>query len=127
MFNVSLRTETSSVRPLTPDEIDLLATISAFSFIFGVVAFLCILVAALMVALKTQLPGRLTVLLSLLLLPAWWGFEQFMGGSLEMTFGPEAFLVTAIVYSIIAVLFSFGYLRMCLKFLTQRAARSHDG
>jgi len=49
-----------------------------------------------------------------------------MGGSLEMTFGPEALLVTAIIYAIIAVLFSFGYLRMCTKFLSQRTVKSTD-
>ncbi|MDR1967394.1 MAG: hypothetical protein LBQ32_01700 [Burkholderiaceae bacterium] len=117
---------TFAFRPLTPAEIDLLATISAISFIFGAVAFLCILAAALVVALKTQLPGRYSVLLGLLLLSVWWGFEQFMGGSLEMTFGPEALLVTAIIYSIITVLIAFGYLRMCMKFLNQRVVKSGD-
>jgi hypothetical protein len=120
MLNASQQTATFSFGPLTPDEVDLLGTITAISFTVGVLAFLCILAAASVVAIKTQLPGRYSVLLSLLLLPAWWGFEQFMGGSLEMTFGPEALLVTAIIYSVIAVLFASGYLRMCMKFLKQR-------
>ncbi len=50
-----------------------------------------------------------------------------MGGSLEMTFGPEALLATAIVYSIIAVIFSTGYLRMCFGFLKQRTASTRTG
>jgi hypothetical protein len=124
MFNVALETQTFSQRPLTPNEIELLATISAISFVVGVMAFVCIIAAATIVAFKTQLPGRRSVLLSLLLLPAWWSFEQYMGGSLEMTFGPEALLVTAIVYSVIAALFSSGYQRMCMKFLKQSAVRS---
>jgi hypothetical protein len=126
MLSAFQQTVTFAFRPLTPAEIDLLATISAISFIFGAVAFLCILAAALVVALKTQLPGRYSVLLGLLLLSVWWGFEQFMGGSLEMTFGPEALLVTAIIYSIITVLIAFGYLRMCMKFLNQRVVKSGD-
>jgi hypothetical protein len=115
------------MRPLSAEEIDLLATISAISFIVGAAALLCIVVAASIVAYKTQLPGRRSILCSLLLLPAWWGFEQYMGGSLEMTFGPEALLVAAIVYSIIAVIFSTGYLRMCFGFLKQRTASAHHG
>jgi hypothetical protein len=126
MPSIHNQAEIFAFRPLTPSEIDLLSTISAISFIFGAVAFLCILVAALVVALKTQLPGRYSVLLSLLLLSAWWSFEQFMGGSLEITFGPEALLVTFVIYSITAVIFSFGYLRMCMKFLSQRAVKSTD-
>lgn len=43
-----------------------------------------------------------------------WILERINGGSLDMTFGPEATLVTYIVYSAIAVLFASGYLRMCL-------------
>jgi hypothetical protein len=114
-------------RPLSAEEIDLLATISAISFVVGAVALLCIVIAASIVAFKTRLPGRRSILVSLLLLPAWWGFEQYMGGSLEMAFGPEAILVAAIVYAIIAVIFSTGYLRMCFAFLKQRAASSHHG
>ena len=115
------------MRPLSPEEIDLLATISAISFVVGAAALLSIVVAASLVAYKTQLPGRRSILCSMILLPVWWGFEQYMGGSLEMTFGPVALLVTAIVYSIIAVIFSTGYLRMCFGFLKQRAASAHHG
>ncbi|MBK6852181.1 MAG: hypothetical protein IPG93_11290 [Burkholderiales bacterium] len=115
------------MRQLSAQEIDLLASISAFSFIVGAAALLCIVGAASVVAYKTQLPGRRSILCSLLLVPAWWGFEQYMGGSLEMTFGPEALLATAIVYSIIAVIFSTGYLRMCFGFLKQRTASTRTG
>jgi Mg/Co/Ni transporter MgtE len=108
MLNTSEQAATFAFRSLTPGEIDLLSTISAISFILGAVAFLCILAATLVVVLKTKLPGRYSIFFSFLLLSAWWSLEQFMGGSLEMTFGPEALLVTAIIYSIIAVLFSFA-------------------
>jgi small basic protein len=110
-----------SLRPPTPEELDTLATISAVSFILGALAFLCVLGAASAVAIKTRLPGRYNVLLSLILLASWWAFERAMGGNLEMTFGPEALLVTFVVYGAIAVLFAIGYVRMCLAFLQQQA------
>ncbi len=113
------------MRPLSPEEIDVLAKISVVSFVVGAAALLSIVVAASVVAYKTKLPGRRSILSSLLLLPFWWGFEQYMGGSLEMTFGPVALLGTAIVYSTIAVIFAAGYLRMCFGFLKQRAANAH--
>jgi hypothetical protein len=40
------------------------------------------------------------------------GFEQFMGGSLEMTFGPVSQLVSYTVYALAALVFAFGYLRV---------------
>ena len=110
-------------RPPTPEEIDSLATISAVSFILGALAFVCVLAAASVVAVKTKLPGRHSVLASLTLLPAWWGFEKYMGGSLEMTYGPSALLVTFVVYAAVAVVFAFGYLRMCLAFVRERAIK----
>ena len=110
-------------RPPTPEEVDSLATISAVSFILGAVAFACVLAAASVVAVKTQVPGRYSVLLSLTVLPAWWGFEKYMGGSLEMTYGPSALLVSLVVYAAVAVVFAFGYLRMCLAFVRQRAVK----
>jgi len=124
MTSSSSQSEVFAIRPPTPEEIDLLATISALSFILGVLAFVCVIGAALAVALKTQLPGRRSVLLSLILLSGWWGLEQFMGGSLEVTFGPVALLVTYTVYSAIAVVFALGYLRMSFAFLKQRVAHA---
>lgn len=109
--------QTFTFRPLTPDEVDLLGSVSAISFILGALAFLCILAAATTVACKTKLPGRYSVLFSLFLLPAWWIVEKYMGGDLEITFGPEALLATATIYSVIAVVFATGYVRMCLAFL----------
>ena len=121
-----MRTQALALRPPTPEELDLLATLSAVSSIVGALAFIGVLAAASIVAVKTQLPGRFSVLLSLVLLPAWWAFEQYMGGSLEMTFGPPAILVTAVVYAAVAVVFAFGYLRMCRVFLKGRAAKPLD-
>ncbi len=96
-------------------------------FWISVFAFLCVAMAALFVAVKTRLPSRFSVLASTLVLPAWWMFEHSLGGSLEMTFGPEAHLATLIVYAVFAVLFSFGFVRMCMHFLKQsRPAGHHD-
>ncbi|MCP1582594.1 hypothetical protein [Pseudoxanthomonas mexicana] len=88
-------------------------------FGISVLAFVCVVAAASFVAAKTRLPGRFSVLASTLVLPTWWVFEQYMGGSLEMTFGPVALLVTLIVYALFSALFSFGFVRMCLHFLKQ--------
>ena len=115
------------VRPPTPEEIELLGAISMIGFGISALAFVCVVAAASFVAVKTRLPGRFSVLLSTLLLPIWWIFEQSMGGSLEMTFGPEALLVTLIVYAVFAVLFSFGFVRMCRYFLKQPPTIRSDG
>jgi hypothetical protein len=113
-----------SMRPPTPDELDTLATISAVSFVLGALAFLCVVVAASTVAIKTKLPGRYEVLVSLTLIGAWWAFEKAMGGNLEMTFGPVALLVTFVVYGAIAVIFALGYVRLCVAVLRQQSAKS---
>lgn len=112
------------IRPPSPAEVDQLATISAISFILGVLAFLCVVGAALAVALKTRLPGRWAVLVSVVLLCGWWALVQFMGGDLAMTFGPVALLVTYTVYSAFAFLFALGYVRMSFAVLKQRAAQA---
>lgn len=80
--------------------------------------------AALVVAIKTQLPGRWAVFLSFILLFVWWASVQFMGGDLEVTFGPIALLVTYTMYSAIALVFAFGYLRMSLSVLKQRVTKA---
>ena len=80
----------------------------------GSVAYLSIIAAAALVVRRTRLPGRRTVLVSAVLLPGMWILEQLNGASLDITFGPEAILVTYTVYSAIAVLFASGYVRMCL-------------
>ncbi|MCZ4307162.1 hypothetical protein O4G98_20725 [Zoogloeaceae bacterium G21618-S1] len=105
----------------------MLATISAIGFVLALVAFLCVVVAASMVAVKTKLPGRYSVLLGVLVLPGWWGLEQYYGGSFEMTFGPAALLVSAVVYSVFAVLFSIGFVRMSLCFSRQSRTGVSDG
>ncbi len=115
-----------AIRPPTPAEVDQLTTISSISFILGFLAFICIVGAALAVALKTQLPGRWAVFLSVVLLFVWWALVQFMGGDLEMTFGPVALLVTYTVYSAIAFVFAFGYLRMSFAVLKQRATQTES-
>lgn len=115
-----MSTEVFAISPPTPEQVDLLATISAISFILGLVAFVCVIAAAVLVAYKTRLPGRRSVPASLMLLSGWWGFEQFMGGSLEMTFGPASQLVSYAVYALAALVFAFGYLRMCSSFFRQR-------
>ncbi len=107
------------VRPLTAEELDLLSTISMVGFGVCVLAFVCVVAAASFVAAKTRLPGRFSVLASTFVLPIWWVFEQYMGGSLEMTFGPVALLATLIVYAVFSALFSFGFVRMCMHFLKQ--------
>lgn len=114
------------VRPPTQDELEQLAVIEGVSFLLAVLAFVCVLAAACMVAAKTRVPGRYSVLLSVLVLPLWWAFEQLWGGSLELTFGPVAQLVSVIFYSVFAVVFSFGFVRMCRAFLAVSAADSRD-
>lgn len=104
------------VRPPTQDELELLAVILGVSVSLAGLAFLCVVGAASMVAVKTRLPGRFSVLLSVLLLPLWWGLELYSGGSLEWTFGPVAQLVSVIFYSVFALVFSFGFVRMCRAF-----------
>lgn len=116
--------EVFTIRPPTPAEVDQLATISAVSFILGFLAFMLIVGAALAVAIKTQLPGRWAVFLSFTLLFGWWALVQFMGGDLEMTFGPLAILVTYTMYSAIALVFALGYLRMSFSVLKQRVAKA---
>lgn len=118
-----MNTNTFVIRPPSHAEVDQLATISAISFVLGVLALLCVVVAALAVAVKTQIPGRWAVFLSLVLLAAWWALVQFMGGDLEGTFGPVALLVTYTVYSAIAFVFSLGYVRMSFSVLKQRTTR----
>lgn len=118
------QSEVFAFRPPAPAEVDQLATISAISFILGVVAFICVVGAALAVALKTQLPGRWTVLASVVLLFGWWALVQVMGGDLEMTFGPVALLVTYTVYSAFAFLFALGYLRMGFAVLKHHASKA---
>lgn len=120
-------TQVFSLRPPTPEEIDTLATVSAVSFVLGALAFLCVLIAGCVVAAKTKLPGRYGVLLSLALLASWWLFEKTMGGSLEMTLGPEAVLVSFIVYGVVAVVFAFGYVRMCFSVLRQQVSKGQGG
>ena len=119
--------ETYLFMPPTPEEVDALATISAISFVLALVAFLCVVVAASMVAVKTKLPGRYCVLVGVLLLPGWWGLEQYFGGSFEMTFGPAAVLVSSVVYSAFAMLFSIGFVRMSLCFVRRPPPKESNG
>ncbi|WP_141211438.1 hypothetical protein [Rhodoferax sp. TH121] len=123
MTSESSQPEVFTMRPPTPAEVDQLATISAVSFVLGFLAFMLIVGAALVVAIKTQLPGRWAVFLSFILLFVWWASVQFMGGDLEVTFGPLALLVTYTMYSAIALVFAFGYLRMSLAVLKQRVTK----
>jgi hypothetical protein len=116
--------EVFTIRYPTPVEVDQLATISAVSFILGFLAFMLIVGAALAVAIKTQLPGRWAVCLSFILLFGWWALVQFMGGDLEMMFGPLALLVTYTMYSAIALVFALGYLRMSFAVLKQRVTKA---
>lgn len=124
MTSDSSQPEVFTMRPPTPAEVDQLATISAVSFVLGFLAFMLIVGAALVVAIKTQLPGRWAVFLSFILLFVWWASVQFMGGDLEVTFGPLALLVTYTMYSAIALVFAFGYLRMSLSVLKQRVTKA---
>ncbi|MBA4341495.1 MAG: hypothetical protein C0423_05005 [Methylibium sp.] len=124
MTSDSSPTEVFAFRPPTPAEVDQLATISAIGFILGALAFVCVVGAALAVALKTRLPGRWAVLVSVVLLCGWWALVQLMGGDLEMLFGPVALLVTYTAYSVFALLFALGYLRMSFAILKQRAAQA---
>jgi hypothetical protein len=124
MTSGSSQSKVFSIRAPTPAEVDQLATISAISFVLGFFAFLCIVGAALAVALKTKLPGRWAVLVSVVLLFGWWALVQVMGGDLEMTFGPIALLVTYTVYSATAFIFALGYVRMSFAVLKQRATKA---
>lgn len=55
------------------------------------------------------------------------GLTQAMGGSVEMTFGPEALLVTSIVYAVFAVLFSVSFVRMCMACFRLASTSQRDG
>lgn len=122
MTSSSPQSEVFVIRPPTPAEVDHLATISAMSFILGALAFFCVVGVALAVALKTRVPGRWAILLSVVFLSAWWALVQFMGGNLEGTFGPVALLATYTVYSAFTLVFALGYLRMSFAVFKQRAA-----
>lgn len=112
MPTVSPPSDVFAFRPPTSAEVDQLATISATSFILGGLALVGVLGAALAVALKTRLPGRWSIFVSIVLLAAWWVFVQTRGGDLDAAFGPMALLVACTVYSVCALIFAFGYLRM---------------
>lgn len=114
-------------RPPTPDELDLLSTVSMIGFGVSALAFICVIAAASFAAARTRLPGRFSILASTLLLPIWWVFEQSNGASLEMTYGPAAALVVLIAYSVFAILFSLGFVRMCIAFLKQPSTGQNDG
>lgn len=129
MANDSPLFETHFVRPPTEEEIEFLGIVAGISFVVAVIGFLVVVTATSVVAAKTTLPGRRSVLASVLLLPAFWAYEQFMGGSLELTFGPVALLVSTLVYAAFAVLFSQGLSRMCFHFVrsAQAAGMSDRG
>lgn len=126
MSSASPQSEVFVMRSLTPAEVDHLATIGAISFVVGALAMACVLGVALAVALKTKAPGRWLAFLGIALLSAWWALVQSMGGDLEATFGPVALLVTYTVYSLFAVVFAFGYWRMCFAVFRQRATPVAD-
>lgn len=113
-------------RPPAPEQIEFLNTAGMIGFGITAIAFICVVIAASLVAAKARLPGRFGVLSSILLLFTWWIFEQSMGGSLEMTFGPQALLVSPMVYAIFSTIFSFGFVRMCRVFLMQAPAHRHE-
>lgn len=69
-----------ALRPPTSAEVDPLATISATGSVLRGLALVGVLGAALAVALKTELPGRWSIVLSIVLLAAWWVFVQPRGG-----------------------------------------------
>jgi hypothetical protein len=79
-----------ALRPPTAAGVDPLATISATGFVLGGLALVGVLGAALAVALKTELPGRWSIVLSIVLLAAWWVFVQSRGGDHDAAFGPIA-------------------------------------
>lgn len=124
MTRTATQTEVLAFRPPTPAEVDQFATISAISFILGMLAFLCVVGTALAVALKTNLPGRWAVFFSFVLLSSWWALEQFMGGNLEIVFGPVALLVSYTVYSAFALVFALGYLRMSFAVFKKPATKA---
>lgn len=101
------------IRPPTEREIELLSVIAGISFVVAIIGFVVVIFATSRVAAKTTLPGRYSVLVSVLLLPLFWAYEQIMGGSLEMVFGPVALLASSVVYAAFAILFSWGFSRMC--------------
>lgn len=105
------------VSPPTAQELELLGVITSVSFVVAILAFLALVVATSLVAVRTTLPGRWPVVISVVLFAAYWALEQYWGGSFEATFGPVAHLVSVIIYASFAVVFSYGFSRMCWYFV----------
>lgn len=103
--------QVSLAEPLSEQELDLLSYVAISSGIIGIVCFVVVFGMALFVSIKTNLPGRNHILASFILLAAFIGFEQYMGGNLEWVYGPVANLYKVIIYCTILLIFSVGYLK----------------
>jgi len=102
------------VKPLTPEETDLVTNIALASFVVGLIGLLIFLGCSLYVAIRTKLPGRFLSLFSSTLLFVFFAFTHYMGGNLEYVYGPVGAIYSMSVYSVALALFSLGFLRMCL-------------
>ncbi|HKY22041.1 MAG TPA: hypothetical protein VJM31_12560 [Vicinamibacterales bacterium] len=105
------------VRPPTEDEIVVLAIVASISFVVALIGFAVVVYATANVAAKTNLPGRLSVLFSVFLLPLFWAYEEYMCGSLELAFGPVLQLVSTVICALFAIVFSQGLSRKCFQFI----------
>lgn len=104
------------IRPLSEQEMELLVTISAISFVVALITVVFFISYAGYLLLQTRLPGRVEVFIGALSFTTFFGWTQYMGGNLEMTLGPGGILLNVIVWSLSAILFLVGHFRMLRRF-----------
>lgn len=104
------------IRPPSEQEIELLVTISAISFFLALITVVLVVSYSGYLLLRTKLPGRVEAFIGTLIFTTFFGWTQYMGGSLEMTLGPFGILLNVIVWFLSAFLFFVGHYRMLRRF-----------
>jgi ABC-type multidrug transport system permease subunit len=104
------------IRPPSEQEMELLVTISAISFVVALIAMVFFISYFGYLLLRTRLPGRVEAFVGVFLFSTFFGWTQYMGGNLEVTLGPVGILLNVIVWYFSAVLFLVGHFRMLRRF-----------
>ena len=101
-----------------------LATIAVAATLIVGVALVALLGSIATVVVKTKLPGRIMVFLSVVVLSSFVFYEHFIVGGLSLVLGPIGVLYSAIIYSFAGLLFCVGFSRMCWHFLKVERLRN---
>lgn len=101
---------------MTDEELEFVTNLSIVSSSIGAISFLVFFSCLIYIAIKTRLPGRIITLISATLWFVFYGYTYYMGGSLEMVFGPIGMIYDVIAYTTIFSVFTLGFLRMSLYF-----------